>query len=413
MWYTADVFDDPADGAYASKLAYLESADGIRWPGPYTRPEGADPVLFGASVLDEGPRHPRPAERYKIVYFGVDHKSKVAGGPRVAFSPDGLRWAKQNGGEPVLNTGNPNDSWHVVYDPVRQRYVLVFKIYGRYAWTNAERKKISADIRRYAVSFSKDMLAWTEPKMIFSPDAGDPGVTEWYGVTGFQVRGDLIVGFLQVLRDDLTAEGAPQKALAANAEFGKAGAGIGYTVLAWTRDGETWHRDRHTDKFLDVDAKVGAWDHAVAWVSSTVPVGDELYVYYAGYRWGHKYLRSVDRQVGLVKMPRDRFVARHAGAVGGTLRTPPFTFKGTLKGRHLTLNADAAKGEVRVQIVDAAGKAIPGFTFADCRPVSTDALAAPVQWSKALTDLGGRPVRLEFALKNASLFAFEVKSGLP
>jgi hypothetical protein len=403
MWYTADVVDDPADQAYATKLAYLESTDGIKWPGPYKRHNEVDPILFGASVLDDGPRHPRPAERFKIVYFGIDHAAKVKSGPRVAFSPDGLRWTRQNAGEPVLDVGQGNDSWHAGFDPIRQRYFMILKLYGPHTWTNAEGKKVTKAIRRFAVSFSKDFKDWTAPRMIFSPDARDPGITEWYGAVGFQVRGDLILAFLQVLRDDLTAEGAPKEAVAANQ--GNAGAGVGYTVLAWTRDGETWHRDRHTDRFFEPDPKVGAWDHAVSWVSSSVIVGDEVYLYDAGYRWGHKYRRSVDRQVGLVKTTRDRYVARRAGAAGGTLRTPLVT----LKGRQLTLNVDASKGEVRVQIVDADGKAIPGFAFADCRPVTEDALAAGVQWRKPLAELGGRAVRLEFALKNASLFALDLK----
>jgi hypothetical protein len=52
----------------------------------------------------------------------------------------------------------------------------------------------------------------------------------------------LLLGFLQVLRDDLTATGAPQEAIDCN--LGTPGAGMGHTVLIWTRDGETWHRDR-------------------------------------------------------------------------------------------------------------------------------------------------------------------------
>src|SRR5262245_37795216 len=37
MWYNADVVDDPADGAFCGVTAFLESADGIHWPGPYRR----------------------------------------------------------------------------------------------------------------------------------------------------------------------------------------------------------------------------------------------------------------------------------------------------------------------------------------------------------------------------------------
>ena len=180
---------------------------------------------------------------------------------------------------------------------------------------------------------------------------------------------------------------------------------MGYTVLTWTRDGETWQRDRHTDKFFEPDPKVGAWDHAMAWVGSSVPVGDEVYLYYAGYRWGHKYQHSVDRQIGLVKLKRDRFVARRAADTPGSLATPVLT----LDADSLALNVDSQAGEVRVQITDAAGKPLDGFRFDDCRPISADSLAAPVEWQGKLSDLRGKPVRIEFTLRNADLFAFELR----
>jgi hypothetical protein len=180
---------------------------------------------------------------------------------------------------------------------------------------------------------------------------------------------------------------------------------MGYTVLTWTRDGETWQRDRHTDKFFGPDATVGAWDHAMSWIGSSVVVGEELYLYYAGYRWGHKYHHSVDRQIGLVKMPQDRFVAREAGSRPGTLSTRPVV----LEGEALLLNVAAKEGEVRVQLTTPGGEAIPGFRFQDCRAITVDALAAVVQWSKGLEALRGQPVRLEFSMRDARLFAFELK----
>jgi hypothetical protein len=166
----------------------------------------------------------------------------------------------------------------------------------------------------------------------------------------------------------------------------------------------TWQRDRHTDPYFEPDPQIGAWDHAMAWVGTSVAVGDELYLYYAGYRWGHKYHHSVDWQIGLVKVSRDRFVARQAGEQPGTLVTPVVV----LDGEALALNVDADGGEVRVQITDPAGEPIRGFHYEDCRPITSDTLAAPVEWTGRLSSLRGRPVRLEFRLKRASLYAFDM-----
>lgn len=413
MWYNADVVDDPADGNWFGATGYLESTDGIHWPGPYVRlntlkDDGS--VRFGASVVDDGPRHPAASERYKMLYFDAGRQV----GPRVAFSPDGVQWKQHDGGKPVLPVHNGEDIWSAGFDPIRRRYFLIGKQEGPFTWTNAERQKVTATIRRYRTSFSQDFKTWSEPKLVFSPDERDSGITQWYGADGFLVRGDLTVAFLRVLRDDLSPEGVPPEAVASNAG-GKVerranggavkGSGTGYTVLAWTRDGETWQRDRHTDKFFEPDPKAGAWDHAMAWVGSSVVLGNEVYLYYAGYRWGHKYRRSVDRQIGLVKMKRDRFVARQAGAQGGTLTTPPVT----LDAETLSVNVDAVGGELRVQVTDAGGDPLRGFRFQDCRPIAIDSLSAPVEWERPLSTLRGRPVRLEFSLKNARLFGFETR----
>jgi hypothetical protein len=117
--------------------------------------------------------------------------------------------------------------------------------------------------------------------------------------------------------------------------------------------------------------------------------------------------RFEERQIGLVKMKRDRYVAREAGAAGGSFRTP----LAILDGAKMTLNLEAQAGEVRVQILDEKSQPLRGFTRKDCRPVSGDALAAPVRWEKPLNELAGKPVRLEFFLKNARLFAFELEGS--
>ena len=70
--------------------------------------------------------------------------------------------------------------------------------------------------------------------------------------------------------------------------------------------------------------------------------------------------------------------------------------------------SDAAITDKVRKILDANNKPIPGFRFADCAPITTDALSAVVQWKRPLAELQGTPLKLEIALENASLFAIEV-----
>ena len=60
----------------------------------------------------------------------------------------------------------------------------------------------------------------------------------------------------------------------------------------------------------------------------------------------------------------DGFASVHVGADVGELVTKPLKFA----GKELVINySTSAGGSMRVELQDAAGKAIPGFTLADCR----------------------------------------------
>jgi hypothetical protein len=57
-----------------------------------------------------------------------------------------------------------------------------------------------------------------------------------------------------------------------------------------------------------------------------------------------------------------------------------------------------------VQFLDSAGQPIDGFTFADCEPITGDALDAPLQCAEELSAIAGEPVRIELALSNSRLY---------
>jgi hypothetical protein len=95
---------------------------------------------------------------------------------------------------------------------------------------------------------------------------------------------------------------------------------------------------------------------------------------------------------------------------GGTMFTKPIVFK----GNRLELNfGSSAAGGIRVEIQDANGKPIDGFSLADCQPVFGDSVARTVTWKNGadVRQLVGKPVRLRFELKDADLYSLRFKSA--
>ena len=105
----------------------------------------------------------------------------------------------------------------------------------------------------------------------------------------------------------------------------------------------------------------------------------------------------------------DGFVSVRGPYEGGQLLTRPLTFA----GRKLEVNySSSAAGSLRVEIQDAAGRPLPGFSLADCPAIIGDEIARVVSW-KSGPDVGalaGKPVRLRFEVKDADLYSFEFGS---
>ena len=69
----------------------------------------------------------------------------------------------------------------------------------------------------------------------------EKGETQFYGMSAVLPRGELLVSMVKVLRDDLNCE--PDNSAAELHDPNRPFAGIGYTVVAHSRDGEFWERE--------------------------------------------------------------------------------------------------------------------------------------------------------------------------
>jgi hypothetical protein len=377
------IYYNTAVSSTQSHIGYMESEDGINWIRPFRELEDPSglPVGFGAYVVDDGPDAPDKSRRYKLAW--------EKDGLFTAFSPDGFKWTATSDRK-ALDDENVGDIISLSRDPIRNRYLVLCKFHSRPedGYKGSTPNAREGYRRLVGQSVSDDCIRWTPAKRIIAADDRDEGVTEFYSIGPVIARGDLLIGLLKVLRDDLSPEPGGEKT------------GIGYTCLAWTRDGENWHRDR--EPFMQRNPKPGAWDRAMTWGDFLLPVEDEVFIYYGGYARGHKVERFKERQLGFARMKQDRFVARAAGAETGTLRTPPLR----IDASGMSVNADV-DGELRVAVCDDAGSHISGFGPKDCEPIHGDSLSGPLKWKQPLATLRGRTVHLEFSLRDAKLFAFD------
>jgi len=88
--------------------------------------------------------------------------------------------------------------------------------------------------------------------------------------------------------------------------------------------------------------------------------------------------------------------------------TKPFTFQ----GKELEINfSTSAPGSVRVEIQDAQGNPVPGYTLDNCPEIIGDEIARIVSWAKGpdVGELAGKPVRLRFVMKDADLFSMRFR----
>ena len=184
-----------------------------------------------------------------------------------------------------------------------------------------------------------------------------------------------------------------------------------------SRNLESWSRPFRTP-VLPL-GKLGDWDSGmILGASQAIDVGDEVWLYYAGANYTHGAPHVYDataakpgtkpaESIGLATWQRDRFVSANGPAAGGMLTTVPLRFAGT----RLEVNAvTKGKGEIRVELVDAAGRPLEGFRPSE--PIVGDSLRHAVVFpGKAdLASLAGKPVCLRFHLRDAELYAFAFRS---
>lgn len=149
-----------------------------------------------------------------------------------------------------------------------------------------------------------------------------------------------------------------------------------------------------------------AWDACLATIGNRfAEVDDEWQVYYSGHPNPRLTLTYELNGTGRAIVPRGR-IGQAAGT--GELTTDPL---GMPRTPTLTVNADAVGGSLRVEVLDAEGSPIPGFTEADSDPITTDVYDAVPTWNGS-PFAGTGTVSLRFVLTDAKLHGYSI-AGVP
>ncbi len=176
--------------------------------------------------------------------------------------------------------------------------------------------------------------------------------------------------------------------------------------LMWSRDGSTFELSPST--FMPPGPeRPGSWTYSdnVAWhlvetASDLEGAAPELTLY------AQEFYYLGDVRLRRYTLRLDGFASIHAPTAGGELITPPLIFKGA----RLSLNfASSVFGSLRVEVQDADGKPLPGFTLDDSIELYGDTVARNAIWKNDadLGTLAGKPVRLRFVMRDADLYSIK------
>ncbi len=364
----------PGKGREVS-LAYAESMDGRHWQKPalgLVEFEGnKDNNLIvrgvhGTSVFYDA-KEREPARRYKMLY-------RQDGGQRllaVAFSSDGFHFGQPVVLEPCVRQIMADTHNFVFYDSKISRYVLISRHWDR-------------GIRAVIRMESEDFIHWTVPREIM---LGNGRNDQIYSMPVLPLE-DFYIGFPSVYHGGD----------ASNPDWDCVDC-----ELAYSADAIHWHRIAPGVPFIP--RSLGAYPDGgpdCGCIYTAAPVQDEagLTFYYMGGNGRHTDFRETSFLGATLRI--GHFVCFQAGEEEGFLETTALN----IAPSSLVLEADCgADGEIKVQVVNEDGDAIPGYTFGHSRWVKHLA-GYEVLWDGHELLPQAMAVRLQFRFKNMKLFSF-------
>lgn len=359
--------------------------EGLRWTGPKLATGGSDNCVW----LDLNAKNPAERLKYLTCWLHVAKEHRPQGFMHSLHVSDGKTFS-----DAVPTTIAADDYCSFFYNPFREKWVFSIKKgtsrgRSRYYFESDDFLK-GADWEKSVFWTCADKLDQPEPEGRY-PGAGE--APQLYSLNAVAYE-SLMIGMHYIHR-------GPKNEICEKGKFPK----LLDLELGFSRDGFHWDRpDRRG--FIVGSRTEGSWDRAYLHGAAGVFVvlDDQLVFPYMGTSGiapsGHRGMYT-GGSIGLAYLRRDGFASMDAGAKGGMLTTRPVKFTGA----HLFVNADTAKGDLRVEVIDDKGQVL-----AASKPFTGDQTKQKMEWDSAadLSAYAGKPVRFRFHLTAGQLYSFWV-----
>ena len=387
---------------FQSMITYLESTDGVRWRRPkmkFHKWPGHDETNIildvwssYASVIIEPGRTEWPYEM-----FVFRNPNYLDGSGRIEGLPLPVGADRHSYGFYRYRSKDGKD-WRPVDGPLQLEtsdscYIYRFGGDGYVCYHKTELPAFPGGLTLFDVAdggvrligrrTSSDGKEWSDPtQIVMSPDWRDPGDTQFMELCPIQVPGGYIAVVSVYHNMTQTID------------------------LQWaaSRDGIHWWRPERRPTLAN--APLGEFGGGMIWPMRR-PVFDEdqLHVYYGGSEGLHGDLYNTRYSGPRALRSRGETLSRQsftfggdfsafcraswtadrlwalAPAHGGYTEGRATTRKSRLGGRQLVVNVTTRPGgRLRVELLDGAGRVLPGYSADDCEPVQGDHHALQVKW---------------------------------
>ena len=383
------------DGSEREVTCYAESSDGIHIIKPKLNLFDVKGSKSNNVILaDAAPVH-HNFSPFLDTRDGVpkDQRYKALGGTEksglIAYvSADGIHWRKLRD-EPVFTKGK-FDSQNVAFWSDNEKcYLCYFR-----TWTGTG----YSGFRSVGRTTSTDFLNWTEPEQM---SFGDTPLEHIYtNQTHPYFRA-------QHIYISIAARFLPGRQILSNEQAKQLNVNPNYfkdcsdAVLMTSRSGNIYDRT-FMEGFIRPGIGLQNWvsrsNYPALNIVQTGPAEMSLYVQH-DYAQPTAHLRRYSLRL-------DGFASIYAPFKGGSITTKPFIFTG---GKLLLNFATSAPGFIKVEIQNADGKPVEGYSLQDAQELIGNYIEHPAAWENGtdVSSLSGRPIRLKFVMKDANLYSLQ------